>query len=243
MGEKYLGERSVPSQIMIGDPDGFPRPSFLKGVDGVIFLIGCILLLVELVIVFSFFSEIPGLRKQLISVIGADLIGGRGASISLGLDMGLSPFSVSLISIFFNLTLLFIAYPLVVCFYEKLIETRLLGKALRFSHRIAEKNQEKVRRWGPLAIGFFVWIPIYSTGALVGAIIGRLIGMRSVTVIPATVLAMAASAISWAYAFDYLFRVAEKTGKILPSLFVAVIFGIALVLRFSRASRKRSTKL
>ena len=206
-------------------------PSFFKSIEGFIFLLGCGFLITEIILFILFGPYIPQIKEHLLPVILADLLGGRGASISLGLQLGLSQFQVASISVVFNLTYLFILYPLIIYFYEQIIELRFIGKVFSLTERTAEKHQSKIEKWGALGIAVFVWIPLFSTGSLVGSIIGTLIGMRTSIVICVVILAMVTSAISWAFAFDHLFEFAAGAGKIVPSIFVGLILGIVVFRR------------
>lgn len=204
---------------------------FFRSLEGLIFLIGCLLLIAQVILFTIFTHYVPGIKKGLFPVIAADLLGGRGVSISVGLEMGLSKFQVIFISVIFNLTYLFILYPLFIYFYEHLVKMRFIGKAVDSTQRTAEKHQARIERWGALGIAIFVWIPLFSTGSLVGSIIGTLIGMRTGVVISVVVPAMVISAISWAFIFDYLFELAVGAGKVIPSIFVGSILGLVIFYR------------
>jgi len=208
--------------------------SFFRSMEGLIFLIGCLLLITQVILFTIFAHYVPGIKKGLFPVIAADLLGGRGVSISVGLELGLSKFRVIFISVIFNLTYLFILYPLFSYFYEHLIRMKFIGKAVNSTQRAAEKHQSRIERWGALGIAIFVWIPLFSTGSLVGSIIGTLIGMRTIIVICVVILAMVTSAISWAFIFDYLFEFAAGAGKIIPSILVGLILGIVVFYRLRK---------
>lgn len=217
--------------------------AFFKSIEGFIFLTGCGLLITEIILFILFGQYIFELKEDLLPMIFADLLAGRGASISLGLELGLSKFLVISISVIFNVTWLFILYPLIIYFYEHLIELKLIGKVLSIPKKTAEKHQSKMEKWGALGIVFFVWIPLFSTGSLVGAIIGTLIGMRTIIVICVVIFGMVSSAVSWTFAFDYLFEFAEGAGKIIPSVFVGLIFGIVVFHRFYHFYSKTKQKM
>jgi len=204
---------------------------FFRSLEGLIFLIGCLLLITQVILFTVFTYCVPEIKKGLFPVIAADLLGGRGVSISVGLEMGLSKFQVIFISVIFNLTYLFILYPLFVYFCEHLIKMKFIGRAFDSTRRAAEEHQARIERWGALGIAIFVWIPLFSTGSLVGSIIGTLIGMRTGIVISVVVLAMVTSAASWAFIFDYLFELTVGAGKIIPSIFVGSILGLAIFQR------------
>jgi len=220
-----------------------PIISFFKSIEGLIFLIGCCLLTIELILFALFGHYIPELKENFLSIIVTDILAGRGASISIGLNLGLSNFMVISISVLFNITLFFIFYPLIIYFYEHLIEMKFIGKIFGSVKHKAEKYQLKIEKWGALGIAFFVWIPFHSTGALIGAIIGTFIGMRTITVICVVTSAMIVSVISWTFAFDYLFKITEGAGKIIPSIFVSLILGIAIFRRLQHLYRLAKQKI
>jgi len=217
--------------------------SFFRSIEGFIFLIGCSLLIAEIILFILFGQYIPELKENLLPVIFADLLAGRGASISLGLELELSKFLVILISIVFNITLLFIFYPPIIYFYGYLIEIKLIRKFFSSAINKAQKHQSKIEKWGALGIAFFVWIPLHSTGALIGAIIGGLMGMRTITIIWVVILGMVSSAISWTFAFDYLFEIAEGAGKIIPTIFVGLILGTVIFRRLHQLYHHAKQKI
>ena len=222
-----------------------PIISFFKSIEGLIFLIGCCLLTIELILFALFGHYIPELKENFLSIIVADILAGRGASISIGLNLGLSNFMVISISVLFNIALFFIFYPLIIYFYGYLIEMKFIGKIFGSVKHKAQKHQSKIEKWGALGIVFFVWIPLPSTGALIGAIIGGLMGMRTITIIWVVILGIISSTISWAFAFDYLFKITEGAGKIIPSIFVSLILGIVIFRRLQHlySLAKQKTKL
>lgn len=170
--------------------------SFFYSVEGIIFLIGCAFLIVDIILYTLLGASIPEFKEGFLPMIVTDLLSGRLAGISIGLELGLTRFLVVLISVTFKLAYLFVLYPLIIYFYEHLIELKLIGKVISSTKETAEKHLSKIERWGLPGIALFVWIPLFSTGSLVGAIIGRLSGMRTILVICVVVLAMASSAIS-----------------------------------------------
>jgi len=215
---------------------------FYRSVEGLVFLTGCGLFAAELLILVLFQRYIPESRENVISVIVADLLTGRAGSISLGLKLGLSRVSVILISVAFNLTLLLVLYPLIAYSYKHYVEAKLIGKALDSTKRAAEKHLGRTEKWGALGIAVFVWIPLFSTGSLVGATIGTLMGMHTIVVLCVVVPAMIASAVSWTFAFDYVFDYARSVGRIAPLVLVCLIFGAVAVHHIHRLRTRGGSK-
>ena len=129
--------------------------SFFKSIEGFIFLIGCAFLIANTILYTLLSSSIPEFKEDLLPMVVADLLGGRLASISVGLELGLTRFLVVLISVSFNLAYLFVLYPLIVYFYEHLIELKLIGKVISSTKKTAEKHQSKIERWGLPGIDTF----------------------------------------------------------------------------------------
>lgn len=199
--------------------------SFFKSAEGIIFLTGCGLLVIELIVFIMFERYIPEVEEEILSMIVADLAAGRGISILLGLSLKLSEFYVILTSVLFDITLLFIFYPPIYYFYRSLVEPKILEKVLRSTKRSVEKHQHRIEKWGALGIAVFVWVPLFNTGPLVGTIIGKLIGMRTIVVFTVIVISIVISAVSWTFAFDFLFEINKRAGRLLPFILVAVILG------------------
>ena len=126
------------------------KKNFFKSFEGLIFLIGCVLLICEAMFFSGVLGGFPDLKERIISVVIADLLGGRGASISLGLELGLSRSMIILISVVFNLTWLFVFYPLILRFYEELEQSKFFRGIFRSTKRTAEKHQSKIEKWGIL---------------------------------------------------------------------------------------------
>jgi uncharacterized membrane protein len=206
------------------------------------FLVGCIISASGLACFLSLSQYIPALKEKLIPVIAADLLGGTGAGIAFGLELGVPRSMLILVSIIFNITCLLTCYPLIMSYSEKLARTKVIERVFNSTRNVAKKRQQRIEKWGIPGVAFFVWLPIHSTGPLVGAIIGRLIGMRMATVILTVMLATTAGAVCWAYTFDRLFEVAEKAGTLVPSIFVILIIVIAVLSYLGLLPRKRNRK-
>lgn len=82
--------------------------SFFYSVEGIIFLIGCAFLIVDIILYTLLGASIPEFKEGFLPMIVTDLLGGRLAGISIGLELGLTRFLVVLISVTFNLAYLFV---------------------------------------------------------------------------------------------------------------------------------------
>lgn len=208
--------------------------TFLKTVEGKIFLAGWGLLISVCILVVLFRKVLPNLPQDAALMCAADNFAGRAATLSLGLRLGVPRWVVIPLSICFSLTSLFLFYPLIVYFYERVVEIKIIGPALDTAKKMAEKQQPKIERYGAFGIAVFVWIPFFMTGSIVGAVLGYIIGMRTKTVMVTVITSVVLSAISWGIAFDYMLEFAESVGKFLPIIMVGGILGIAVFFRLQK---------
>jgi len=233
---------SLKVSLTMGNPkshDNRSETKFLKRKGKYLFLIGLILLMVSLLLYLAFGQELhPALRKNILSLIAADLFAGRAGSISLGLQLGITPLQIIVTLVIFNTIYLLVLYPPILYSFQSLLRLKFIGKLLDSVKQTTERYQLKFEKWGVIGLTLFVWLPLYSTGLMVGALIGTLLGMRIVVVIPTVLISMIISVVSWVFIFDYMLDFAAGTGKILPSIIVMLLFAGALLHRLRLLKRK-----
>ena len=213
------------------------KKSFLKTTEGKIFLAGWALLITVCIFVGIFHNVVPDFPQKAASMCAADNFAGQAATLSIGLQLEIPRWIVILLSISFSLTSLFLFYPVIVYFYEHVVEIKIIGPALNSAKKMAERQQSKMQRYGPIGIGIFVWIPFFMTGSIVGAVLGYVIGLRTKTVMLTVIIAVVTSAISWGIAFDYMLESAESVGKFFPLIMVGGIFALATFSRLRKLYR------
>lgn len=185
------------------------------------FGVGLFLVQFLVIIVFSIIKS--RLSIGIVTIIAATLIGGRMASIMAGLELGFSPEAIIIILFIFNLSWLSVVYPLFVSFHYHAVKSKFLGKLLKSTKRTADKEKAMVLSLGSWGIPLFVWLPFPWTGALVGSVIGFLVGIPTKRIIFYVVPSMFVGVASWVYGFKYIFLFSGTTGKII-SLIVIVAF-------------------
>lgn len=219
---------------------GFPLIKFTRNnrfifrIEGFIFIIGLGLLIASIFFFTSLYYESPDLANKIAGMIAADLFGGRGTSIPVGLNLGLSRTTVIIVSAFVDLIWVFLFYPLFVFFYRHLVELKLLGRAFKAAQATAERHRRKIEPFGAIGIAIFIWFPFLMTGALIGAIIGFLIGLRTWVNLFVVVCATVLASVSWAFAFEYMISLAEGINKVLPLAGVLLVLGSILFYRLKR---------
>ena len=160
---------------------------------------------------------------------------GRAVSIADGIASGFG----SLYLVFQNgledIILLLILYPWVVAAYEGVSGHRLLRGTIERVRRTAEANRKVIEPWGVIGLWTFVFFPFWSTGALVGGVVGYLLGMRTWVVFSSVFAGHLISVASLVWLFD-LFRemlASFEHGwvKFLPWVVLLVLLLITLIWR------------
>jgi uncharacterized membrane protein len=207
-----------------------------KQIEGVIFRFGCILFVVQaiILIVLSVFDTV--FAAQIIAVMTASTFGGRMASVLTGLGFGMHSVFLILLLCVFNISWLFFFFPLIVTFsHHMMIKLKLVGKMLDSTKKTAERQKERITKYGTWGVALFIWLPLPWTGSLIGAVIGFLIGLSIIrtTVIAASSVVL--SVVSWVFGFKYLFLFTGDTGKIIAILILGTMLSFSLYFRVRSA--------
>jgi len=127
---------------------------------------------------------------------------GRAVSIADGIASGFSSIYLVFQNGLEDIILLLILYPWVVAAYEGVSGHRVLRGTIERVRRTAEKNQKVVEPWGVVGLWTFVFFPFWSTGALVGGVVGYLLGMRTWVVFSSVFAGHLLSVASLVWLFD-----------------------------------------
>ena len=131
----------------------------------------------------------------------------RGA-IPLGAGIGVSPLACYIISVVGNM----LPVPLILLFIRAVLKwmkkTKLFGKFAMWLERKADKNKDKIKKYGFWGLTLFVMIPLPGTVAWTGSLVAALIDMPFWrAVLSALIGVMAAgvimSLISYGFAFVF----------------------------------------
>jgi uncharacterized membrane protein len=176
---------------------------------------------------------------------------GRAVSIADGIASGFGSVYLMIQNGLEDIILLLILYPWVVAAYEGVSGHRLLRGTIGRVRRTAEANRKVVEPWGVVGLWIFVFFPFWSTGALVGGVVGYLLGMRTWVVFTSVFAGHLVSVASLVWLFD-LFRemlVSFEQGwvKFLPWLVLLTLLLITLVWRglktlFSREKTRKDAE-
>jgi uncharacterized membrane protein len=202
-----------------------------------IFIVGLILLAVELLGVGVLFMVAPAVPLKIAGVIATTGVGGQAGAIIAGLRVfGLRPWPLAAVLSAFNLVHLCLFFPLFTSLYHRAARMRFIGKIAVSTHRAAERQKDRVSRLGALGLPLFIWLPFPWTGTLVGAVIGYLMGIRTGRIMLIAVPTMLLSVLTWIFGVSYLVMLTE----IKTELTVVVLLGLVALFTYLRIHSRRS---
>jgi uncharacterized membrane protein len=175
------------------------------------------------------------------AMTGLNLIIGRAAGMSFGYASGLSHAQVVPLNMLVETIHVLVVYPLFALSWRQLITLRSLKPYFARMHQRAIVHGTVVRRFGIAGLFFFVFVPFWMTGPVVGAIIGFLIGLRS-WVIVTVVLGSTYIAIGiWALLLNELSVWAEAVNQFAPYVLVLVLVLAAFAMHWLHGRRDRAS--
>lgn len=169
---------------------------------------------------------------------------GRLVNISDGIASGFSRPYLLLQSGLQDIILLLVLYPPMVAVCEGAGRGRgMIGRSLERLRRTAERHRGSVEGLGALGLWVFVFFPFWSTGALVGGVVGYIVGMRMWVVFLSVFTGHVLSVVLLLAFFDAMKSAFESFNegivKYIPWITIGVLLLVALIGRWrsSRATR------
>ena len=126
-----------------------------------------------------------------------------------------------------DVILLLVAYPLIVSAYEGSERRGLISRSIDRVRRTAERNKRFVEPFGAIGLWIFVFFPFWSTGALVGGVVGYLLGMRTGLVFASVLSGHIVSVVVLVWFFEFVYDAAlafsEGNARFLPWIVLGVL--------------------
>ena len=168
----------------------------------------------------------------------AQAVGGRAGSASAGVNLGFGFFYLLFQITMIDLIIMFYVYPLFITGFQHVSHWRFIGPTLANLHALARQHRDRIRPYGAMGLMVFVLFPFWSTGALVGVVVGYLIGLRTWVTFTAVILGDILAVGTWIFAYQRL----ERFSPTLALLVLITVFALAMlgtfVARLQRAWKK-----
>lgn len=171
---------------------------FLFNPAGFTFVIGWVLFIGSLFGLLGIFVVDASMAYYILTVMITEIVAGREVAIPVGLGIGVPwPIVLGVTSTQDLITTSWI-YPLFYWFRKRTVgKDTFPGYFFAKMERGAEKNKQVVQRWGAVGLFAFMLIPFAVNGPLIGAILGKLVGIRTRYILPTVVLATVTATTIW----------------------------------------------
>lgn len=166
--------------------------------------------------------------QTLIGMTATEVVFGRVACMAFGYTLGLSYLAVILISMFLETILVLVFYPLFVFIWQQLLVIRWLKKLSNRIRTAAETHKDKVRKYGIIGLFFFVWLPFWMTGPVVGCMIGYLLRLRVWTNLVTVLAGTYAAILGWAFLLHQLHQKTVSYSSYAIVIATALVAGLML---------------
>lgn len=202
---------------------------FLFNPAGFTFLIGWGLFLGMIIGWIGIWFLDPLAAAKIGTTLVAEIFPGKEFAVPVGINLGLPPAIVFGVVFVQDLITTMWVYPL---FYlvrrHNLGRRNFAGYFFSKMERNAQKHERFIRKFGAWGVFLFMLIPFAVNGPLIGAIIGKLAGIRTRYILPAVVGATALTTgywtVLWAYAADHVQTFVDEFGGGWVALTVVSIF-------------------
>ncbi len=220
MYSKNTGSGYMEQPKIVNTP-GEPTPRTLR----LILSLGHLLLLF-LLISWVLLFVLKGKPYELTWLIAlTQLVSGRAGGVGLGLQRGFSPWYMLYQVTMVDLILMLYVYPLFVRGYQHLTRVPAIGGYLANMHKVALSHKERMAPYGALGLMMFVIFPFWSTGCLVGSIVGYLIGLPTWLSLGSVTLGNFAAISLWILFYDRL----QNWNPTAALILLLVIFAFAML--------------
>jgi uncharacterized membrane protein len=170
---------------------------------------------------------------------------GRLVSVADGITAGFSNAYLMVQSGAQDIILLLVIYPAVIAAHEGSLERGgFVSQGIDTLRRTAERQKHLVEPLGAIGLWIFVFFPFWSTGALVGGVVGYLLGMRTAVVFASVFSGHVLSVVLLILFFDSISELAAAFDNGLaayaPWIVLAALFGGMFLFRWLRDRRRAS---
>ena len=178
-----------------------------------------------------------GFASKVLQMIATHLISGRAGGISVGLERDLSSWLIVLNATVIDSLIVLLAYPLFVYSCKRQMKPGIFKNMIDTSIRTAQKEHNRISRYGIVGLLLFVWFPLHMTGPLVGAIIGYFLNLKPYLNITVVLTGTFLAVISWVIFFSKLKVLTGQYSFIVPVCVILFALIAFFVIRHRRSKQ------
>jgi uncharacterized membrane protein len=172
----------------------------------------------------------PPVAGAMAATLGAEVFPGKELATAIGIGFGLHPVIVFGIVFLQDLITTSWVYPLFYIFRKRQSgRDNFFGYLFTKIERDAKRHETFIKNWGAWGLFAFMLIPFAVNGPLIGAILGKLVGIRTRYILPALVGATALTTgywvALWHYAHDTMQRIVDGPYGTWIQLAFLLLFG------------------
>ncbi len=215
------------------------RKTFLKSPEGQVFVTGSFGLMLWLAIIIALWRIGSPWWNELLIMGFTQLSVGRVAGIAYASTAGIHRLLVTVLAIYLDMLTVFLIYPLLIFSYKHLVATPLFQRRMKPIFESAEKGLHRVARFQIVGVFFFVWIPFWMTGVVVGSVLGYLMGLKTWVIMFTVGAGTTAAIVCWVYAQEAFFGWLSAVDPWLPRAVALCVILMLVVARFVVIYRNR----
>jgi uncharacterized membrane protein len=168
---------------------------------------------------------------------------GRLVNIADGMANGFGQIYLFIQSAPQDLILLLIFYPLIIRAYHGAVQRKLIGNTLNRLRKSAERQKHIVEPFGALGLWIFVFFPFWSTGSLIGGIVGYLMGLRTWVTFVSVFTGHIVSVIALIWFFDGMTHLLEAFEQGLIRFLAWLVIGFLILLTLLIRLVRRTSRI
>ncbi len=198
---------------------------------GFVLLVGSALFFLGLAVAY------PDPYSRVWSLVVGHLVGGRVGNVALGFKFDFPSHFLFFQCSVQDFIVLLLFYPLLVTGCNKAIAWPYIGNAIEGVRQSANRHKGRIEPYGVVGLMLFVFFPLWSTGPLVGAVIGYLLGMRPWLIFTSVTIGNLLAVGFWVYFFQQMQAFNERWLDGVLAVLAVVLIGSALYFRVRKWRR------
>lgn len=219
------------------------RESLLASTEGRLLCFGLALSALTLLAFAIAWALFPDSVLVYAAMTGLNLVIGRAAGMTFGYASGFGHARVVPLNMLVETIHVLVVYPLFALSWRQLVRLRPLKPYFARMHHAASTRSGMVRKFGIAGLFFFVFVPFWMTGPVVGAIIGFLIGLRPWVNVTVVLVSTYIAICIWALLLNELSAWVETVNRFAPYALVLAIALIAVAIHLLQRHRDSERRL